>query len=420
MEKELKQLPRLATLAVLEEGRCACTLLSRRAKAEDILRVEVPVGGPLRATRRGPELPLPFFPRVMHAYLTRQGDTAVLERGGRIVRLKIWQEGPGYVPAVPALEGLGADFDLGADGRSLRAAAELPQAGPRELTPAELARPYAKYYTRYWQTPFHLRGDVRAWGEKAGLYQLYSRREAGKMLHIRDARRLLDPEYRRSSWNEGWTLFPDGTGVMCARTEFPGADSRMFQWWFTWHALEDLRYMLWFPPAHFGISPSLEYRCKLSDPALDLYEKTHGGDAVHLVYESTPIDSLSAGAAGPTAWHPIVFQDISARSFLECDRAELERQGCAALCGGTRMLHFFADRPDGSGGTLYSHFWYGAVPDGSGGWKGPGGGEDPALIQPILNIGQHAVKEFARLAEILPQLYREEGDKPVEGGLYNG
>ena len=84
------------------------------------------------------------------------------------------------------------------------------------------------------------------------------------------------------------------------------------------------------------------------------------------------------------------------------------------------MLHFFADRPDGSGGTLYSHFWYGAVPDGSGGWKGPGGGEDPALIQPILNIGQHAVKEFARLAEILPQLYREEGDKPVEGGLYNG
>jgi len=406
------KLPRFTTLATLEAGDVRCILKGERAVEAGMVECAVRLSGPLRVRDGLPQVPVDFFTAVMHAYVTDEGDQITIERSGHIVR--VCHGGPnGYVPACEVLEQMDVDFGWDAGQGLLRMAVETRCAGHRELTPAELALPYAKYYTSYWDTPFHLRADVRAWSEKAGKYQLSAMAEPSDLLHIREVRRLLEPAFRREGWHEGWTLFPDGTGVVCVKTYFPETTSEMFQWWFAWHALEDIRYMLWYPPAHYGIAPTLEYRRKLADPTKTLFEKTHGGDAVHMVYESTQIDALSYVAAKAVPWHSIPFQDPQVRGFAEEDLAHFKQKGYAAICGGQRMLHFFAEREDGTGGDLYTHFWFGIHPDGRGSWQGRKNAPDSQLIPPILNIAQHAVKEFAQLAQILPQIYREEGGKPI-------
>ena len=407
-----KELPRFTTLAELNAGEDCCILSGDRAVEAGRAEQPVRLSGPLLVQDGQPWVPADFFTAVMRAYVTAGGDETVIERSGHAVRVRPGKL-PGYLPACPVLEQMDVDFGWDAGQGRLRVGVETRCAGPRDLTPSELALPYAKYYTEYWETPFHQRADVLAWAEKAGKYQLSSMAGPEQLLHIRDVRRMLDPDYRRDGWHEGWTLFPDGTGVVCIRTPFPGTTSAIFQWWFAWHVLEDIRYMLWYPPAHYGIAPTLEYRQKLADPSQTLFAKTHGGNSVHLVYESTQIDALSCVAAKAVPWHSIPFQDPQARGFLPEDLARMEREGCAAICGGQRMLHFFAERTDGSGGDLYTHFWFGIHPDGQGGWRGLKEKPDPQLIPPILNIAQHAVKEFARLARILPGIYREEGEKPL-------
>ena len=222
----------------------------------------------------------------------------------------------------------------------------------------------------------------------------------------------MDRNYRLNEWREGWTLFDDGSGVMCARTEFPGTTAEMFKWWFAWHVREDLRYMLWCPPSHYGIAPSLELRRRLSDPSLSLDQKTHGA-AVHHVYESLNIDALSYGCAAPVDYFPIPFFDPQFRGFTDENVAKMPEQGIAAICGADRMLHFFVENENGGPSVVYTHFWYGVKRDDQGKWIGVGGGKNYDLMVPILSISQHANKEFPLLAEILPDLYAEEGGKPV-------
>ena len=40
---------------------------------------------------------------------------------------------------------------------------------------------------------------------------------------------------------------PNGTGYLANKTEMPGVTPEMFEWWFAWHSLEDLRYRIWDP-----------------------------------------------------------------------------------------------------------------------------------------------------------------------------
>lgn len=405
--------PAMATLATLTVADSNCLLTAKGVNGTEYIRDRISVGAPALVKSQRLYVPLEFFRSVMHAYVTQTNNCATIERTGNVIEVIVSAGPVPYVEAEDVLSRMDVDYHLDVEQGEVHVIVEARKAGLRELTPAELALPYAKYYTDYWKVPFYERTDVKAWGRKAHLYQLYSRQDYRKMLHIRDSRKLLDPAFRANEWTEGWTLFPDGTGVMCAKTEFPGTTAEAFQWWFAWHVKEDLRYMLWFPPAHYGIAPTLELQKKFNDPANGLFELTHGGNTVHMVYESTQIDAASCSAARPIEWHPIPFHDPSSRHFTKEDLMEMERQHCVAICGGTKMLHFFAENVDGTGGTLYTHFWFGTVPDGKGGWMGNKSEEDPSIIQPILNIGQHGVKEFSRLADILPDLYREEGKKPL-------
>lgn len=59
---------------------------------------------------------------------------------------------------------------------------------------------------------------------------------------------LEKPGY--ASFENGYTIAPDGSIKVAARTEMPGVTPAMWEWWFGWHSSLDQRYKLWHPKAH--------------------------------------------------------------------------------------------------------------------------------------------------------------------------
>ena len=367
--------------------------------------------------------PLELFTEGLFTYFTLADDSIDIERSGHVAHFPIdgkcayRDDDSIMIPVMPVITEL--ELMSKCEGDEFEVIVDSIKNGPRKLTPAEERLPYAKYYFRYFQTPLHERADFKVWSAKAGHYSGNNMMDPSKMLHIADVNKILDENYRKNEWHEGWTMFDDGSSVMCARTEFPGTTAEAFKWWFAWHVKEDIRYMLWCPPSHYGISPSLELRRRISNMDLPLNEKIHDcghGPAIHHVFESTGIDYLSYFQAAPCTYFDIDFNDLEFRGFTK-ENAEkiMNSDKLAAVVGGSPMLHFFVEDEDGPGkSVLYSHFWFGHDHrDENGLWHGSMPGKNIMLMTPLMGIAQHCNKEFPLLAAILPELYAEEGNKPI-------
>lgn len=362
--------------------------------------------------------PANLFHDAMYAYVTIVKDEIQIERSGYCIYMNLGQQIDGaepafkekdiiYVPFEYVISRMGVDYEYQEATGGYELIVETTFKGPRELTPAEERLPYAKYYHRYWDIPYVHRPDTIAWAKKCALYAPTNPQDPSTMLHLRDVNKLMDKEYRLNEWKEGFTLFDDGSVLMCTKTEMPGVTKEAFLWWFEWHVKEDIRYMLWCPPSHYGISPSLELRLKLEDPEKTTYERTHGGDTVHFVYEPITIDALSYGAAAPIQSLAIQFHDPEYRGITPENVKRMEEEKIAAVCGNDGMLHFFVENEDGKGSVLYSHFWEGNMQREDGTWGGVLTGKNIEWYPFLMSIAQHANKEFSILADILPQLYRE-------------
>ncbi|KAL1872656.1 hypothetical protein Daus18300_004202 [Diaporthe australafricana] len=89
---------------------------------------------------------------------------------------------------------------------------------------------------------------------------LYIRREAldaiprpisnpeKNVLPLSQIRKLLEPGDH--ACENGWYVYPDGTGYVTSKTQFPGCTGEMVDWWFWWHSVEGERYALWYPYNH--------------------------------------------------------------------------------------------------------------------------------------------------------------------------
>lgn len=66
--------------------------------------------------------------------------------------------------------------------------------------------------------------------------------------------RLLEPGYLPKE--TGYCRMPDGSCYAAVLTRMPGVTGEMIDWWFAWHGLENLRYRIWYPEAHFSTSVS--------------------------------------------------------------------------------------------------------------------------------------------------------------------
>jgi phloretin hydrolase len=111
----------------------------------------------------------------------------------------------------------------------------------RQLTKEELAKPFAKYFDRP-MTPapkeiydFLIKGPI----------------DPKDALPIKKRNDILKKGYLPAE--RGWCIMPDGSAFVAGLTKMPSVTTEMIAWWFAWHGLENLRYMIWDPDDHHGI-----------------------------------------------------------------------------------------------------------------------------------------------------------------------
>ena len=73
----------------------------------------------------------------------------------------------------------------------------------------------------------------------------------------------------------------NGTAYLANLTKMPGVAADMFEWWFAWHGLNDMRYRIWDPEDHYYARQQMPK--KVLDPTVPMREKTWG--TVHVVLE---------------------------------------------------------------------------------------------------------------------------------------
>ena len=260
------------------------------------------------------------------------------------------------------------------------------------LTPEERALSYAKYYDLPI-TPIPQ--------EKLAIL------EGGPIdpslaLKIEDRNDLFLPGYLPCE--TGYCVMPNGTGYLANRTEMPGVTPEMFEWWFAWHGLNDMRYRIWDPEDHFYARQ--QNPDKVLDPSVPMREKTWG--TVHHVLEGIGggPDELILEFRYP---HELGYDESKvgtpACATMMCANGHgpVPGQGVAAI-----MTHMVREIEGGS--ELRSRFWigYGLV-DGQVVKLLP----DGVSVPPVVPMGLFApnLKEFGHLAAILPSLYAEEKDR---------
>ncbi len=140
----------------------------------------------------------------------------------------------------------------------------------RELTPEEEKKPYAKYFYRDPAPP-----------EPEAMARMQNPMDPSKALPIENINDLLDPGYH--DVEAGWCALPQGGLYIANHLKMPGVTVEMINWWFWWHSLEDLRYKIWFPPGHSGISVSDRDRAIILDPQTPTTHRFQG--RTHYVLE---------------------------------------------------------------------------------------------------------------------------------------
>lgn len=201
----------------------------------------------------------------------------------------------------------------------------------------------------------------------------------------------------------GYCVMPNGAAYLSNLTRMPGVTTEMFEWWFAWHGLNDMRYRIWDPEDHFYARQQMPE--KVLDPAVPLREKTWG--TVHHVLEDIGAgpDPLILEFRYP---HELGFEEekigteLCGTLICANGHGPTPGEGVAAI-----MTHFVREVEDGI--ELRSRFWigYGLV-DGKIVKLLPDGVSVPVEVP--MGLFAHNLKEFGHLAAILPSVYAEEKD----------
>ena len=188
----------------------------------------------------------------------------------------------------------------------------------RQLTPEEEAKPYAKYYHRPVTPP-----------DPDLIAQIKPDEQIDPALALPPERisDLLDPGYHEVE--TGWCIMPNGTGYLAVHNRMPGVTVEMLDWWFWWHSMASLRYGLWYPPGHYGISISKKSRARLSDPDVPAKEKIYGRTD-HVV------EDIGTGAED-------IYISFCAPEQMGFDMSRFHAPNVAAVYGG-----FGFDQPQGA------------------------------------------------------------------------
>ncbi|MBZ0129144.1 MAG: hypothetical protein K8F59_08510 [Rhodobacteraceae bacterium] len=266
------------------------------------------------------------------------------------------------------------------------------------LTPEEEARPFSKYYYEEIPEPdpVHL----------------------GKMDKPCDPALAIEPHQMNDLLNPGdldveigWCNLENGAGFIANRIIYPEITADMIDWWFAWHALEDLRYRIWYPPQHGGIMVSPEARKRLLDPAVPFAEKNWG--QIHHVTEdcNCGMENIDINFLSPTSFgfdtsrfkEPFVSAFAGGQGWaVTVDKTDMSITAPAMMC------HIFRQHPDGL--EHRTRFWMGyRLSNGTPELSLPPGISVP--VEAIQGLARHNVKEFTRFKYFLPRIYAEFGGR---------
>ena len=194
-----------------------------------------------------------------------------------------------------------------------------------------------------------------------------------------DKNKLFEDGYLPGEF--GMFRLPKGGFAVANLTDMPGVTPEMFDWWFAWHGLDPMRYIIWDKDDH--------YYCKTRNPEIALNEKLSMKErywnTTHDVKEAL-LDDL------PPVDIQLHFLPPEAMGF---DPEKLKDFRGTIVCT-PGMAHFV--RPTEKGCELRTRFWF----------DNPDIPFDEMTARAVL---AHNVKEYGHLAKILPEIYEEFKDK---------
>ncbi len=211
----------------------------------------------------------------------------------------------------------------------------------------------------------------------------------------------------------GWCNLPNGAGFIANRNVYKIVTAEMINWWFAWHPLEDLRYRIWYPPQHAGISLSPASRDRILDRSIPIPEKNWG--VTHHVtedcdcgMENIDITFQSPGDFGfdMTRWkEPYVSTFVGGFGW-----SSPANKSDRAIKAPSLMCHIFRQIPGGL--EQRTRFWMGyRMFQGKPELMLPPGASVPLFA--VQGLARHNVREFSNLGVLLPEIYAEFGGRMV-------
>ena len=270
-----------------------------------------------------------------------------------------------------------------------------------KLLEHEKKRPYAKYYT--WEHGPLDKDAFKAYQDDVE----FDHTQATSISQIND---LLNPGHLPMEL--GVCQFPDGGGVFANHIRMPDVTPEMFAWFLTWFPWEDLRYKIWVPGFHYGAFISDETKALMNNPARAYAHKMRG--LRREIYEDM---------GGGLATLDMTFLCPAEVGFDMSRYPKEPDDGFVCLVLGKNsvtnlniiLCHYMRPHPDG-GSELRSRFWTGyGMKDGKLACTLPPGATVPREI--LRYMWNHNILEYSRLRDLLPLLYKEYGDKPLDFGM---
>ena len=269
------------------------------------------------------------------------------------------------------------------------------------LTEREKESPFAKYYA--WKHGALDEATFAAYQEDA----VIDPSQATSIYCIND---LLKPGHL--PMERGVCLFPDGCAVFANHILMPEVTPDMFAWFMCWFPLEDLRYKIWVPGAHYGVSITDETRKLLMDPDRTYANKIKG--TKRIIYEDM---GGGLGTLNMTWLLPVELgfdmgiypKEPDEGFFIMVLASNAETKMNLIICQYVRPLLT-------GGSELRSRFWIGyGMENGRIIPKLPNGAQVPRHV--VRFMWEHNILEYSRLRDLIPLLYKEFGDKPLDFGM---
>lgn len=203
----------------------------------------------------------------------------------------------------------------------------------------------------------------------------------------------------------------DNSCYVAVLTKMPDVSGEMIDWWFWWHAVESLRYKIWFPGSH--LANHARDPEQLKNPALSFNQRFWNNTQYPVEDVGTGVEQLSITFLPPADF------GFDTSKF---DEARVATVICARVGSvpkkvlHTDMCHFVRNTDNGV--EMRSRFWIGrklnftVLSETSPFQRLINAKFTRKIMIPAetpLEMAHHCAQEYNNLASILPELYRDFG-----------